>query len=302
MAWQLQDAVQFCQDNDADSVSVRDIRVYKRLANDKRAHMSTLLKAPFERRLGRLVFDAIKTTGTVSVAVGSPSVTGVGTAFATPDDVGKLFRGDGEPETYEISAAPSATALTLAENYEGQAALVADTFEVIDVKQALPTRFRIFEEDVLYTMDAWPLKRCEPNEIDQMLAWERANGQPYVHCVRSSGTNPSGYLWIYPAPSQKTIIQFNYYQWAAEAVNDTDEFGLPQTPAAIQAHRQLILAGLLQFQKKPFMEDLRLGEEMAREAMKNEQRSGSIGARNQWGTPDGSMFPRRMPGNVDSNP
>lgn len=56
--------------------------------------------------------------GTVTVANGSPTVTGAGTDFVSNVSLGEAFRGP-DGRTYEIAAVVSATELTLAEPYMG---------------------------------------------------------------------------------------------------------------------------------------------------------------------------------------
>lgn len=118
------------------------------------------------------------TDGTVSVAVDSTAVTGVGTAF-TSDMVGRqiMFNDEGVP-WYDIIAVGGATGLTLDRPYSGGADLAGVSYEIAQVYVTAPSDFDVFisvldpsrewklhfdiEQPVL---DSWDPKRTKTGDV-----------------------------------------------------------------------------------------------------------------------------------------
>ena len=296
MAWTLADAVTWLKARNAEDGSTLSDGIYKRISNDARALLSSWGKWNFERKETTLVFPAVKTAGTVSIAVDGTALVGVGTAWAA-EDADSFFRFDGEPEVYNASAIGGTTTATISA-YRGAAALSADTYELIKMRQALPARFRCCDE-VLYTSDGLPLHAVDKDQINFWRTYERSVGDPELYAIESAGTTPAAYLWLYPAPSSKRLVLLNYYEDAEEATADANTFALPDTVQAQMVHRAAMRALLYEEQDKYEMAvaQARRAEQMARDVFSIYQTTTNFGQR---GDPLGEFStaqqrPRRIP-------
>lgn len=259
MAWTFAEGKAFQQNRNKDDSSAIANQVYLDIWNASRAKISEWANWSFERKTIKLLFAAMKSTGTVSINSGAVAVTGVGTAFATPADVGKFIRFAGEPEQYEVQAAPSATSLTLAENYLQGTNLAGGTYQLTQPAIALPARFRNCDETI-YTTDGTPLDFEDLDKLTEWRRYERSVGDPYLFAIQGKGTgNVAPYLWVYPDPQNQAIIELNYYEYAPEATVDASLSYLPDVIGAKAAHQAVILAGLYEYQGK-------MGEAQAQEA------------------------------------
>lgn len=111
-------------------------------------HLGNGEKFPWAERASRLLTHAPYSTGTVTVATGSASVTGSGTAWNTNDDFGEknvraggkiLFSGD--DTVYEVLSVASDTALTLTDVYRGTEDLSGDGYNYWEDEYALAADF-----------------------------------------------------------------------------------------------------------------------------------------------------------------
>lgn len=96
-------------------------------------HLGHGEKFPWAERNARLLTHPLYNTGTVTVATGSASVTGIGTAWNTNNSYGQrnaraggkiVFSGD--DTLYEVDSVSSNTALTLTDAYRGPAITAGD--------------------------------------------------------------------------------------------------------------------------------------------------------------------------------
>lgn len=272
MAWTLADARIFMKDQNWDDTSTNGTRKADRIINDAAVAMRSTTKWDFDRRRGRVTLAAVYSTGTVSVTVGSTTVTGVGTTFTTAD-VGKFIRMNGEDVAYEVGAYVGAGEITLASAYQGAAALSAVTFELTQERIALPAAFRSFERPQISANNGQLL----PLELQELLRQRMAGpvcSSPVSYAVEwvlaANAQNPGPYLWVYPSPDAKLVAEFTYWVWPYEASATTDGFGFPTDgraqAAAARVHREFIRALLYQEQGKlsEYTTALQYAEQLAR--------------------------------------
>jgi hypothetical protein len=239
---------QFLRDHDADSNSTQAQREYDRIIGEARRELSRIGPWSFERTKTRLVLEAAKTAGTVSIAVDGTALTGVGTAFAAAD-AGKHVRYQGEYLQYLVSAYVSPTALTV-EAYRGAADLSGKAYQLTRDRIILPLLFRSVELP-LQNSDG---QEIQPVTLDEILYW-RMNGRevsstPQIFAIEwaqgAAGAAPVAYLWVYPSPSQKVVIEGYVYLWPDE----TGASGVWLPVAAEDCFRQLCLAYLYRWRQE----------------------------------------------------
>ena len=300
MALTYTDILQYLRDNDRNAQGARHDRAYLRIANDACRALHGAGEWSFDRSRHRLTFAAYKTAGTVSVAAGGTAVTGVGTAFATPGDVGKYLRFNGEPQQYLVSAAPSALALTI-ETYQGETALAGVSYQLTQDRLALPTRVRRIFAPFLSSVQG----RLELTELE-WLQYERLHGRetgtPRCYAVETAqtvagggGLVGSGYLWIYPAPQVQEILEFTCFLWPTEITSGTDGISAPLQ--AESAYREFLLAYLFRDQEDTEKWERQFAAALAcaRRDLAQFRPAPIAGQRAMW-TPDGDSAdrPRRI--------
>jgi hypothetical protein len=229
MAFTLADVRTWLQDNDRSSASSRSQRIYDKIANDARMRIAQAGLWDFDRRVERLTYAAPYSTGTATVSLSTPTaVTGAGGAAWTTAMIGLYVRFNGEDLLYRITARPGATTLTI-ETYRGPADLSAVTYEIVDVRQALPSRFRQLVNPLINLESNLYL---EPVALDTLKMFHMdttSTGRPLVYAIETAEVSgvPTPYLWIQPAPSDKRALELPMYVWPAEATAGTDGFYLP---------------------------------------------------------------------------
>jgi hypothetical protein len=144
-------------------------------------------------------------TGTITVANGSPTVVGSGTTF-TSAMVGRqlMLTTIGSP-MYTIIAVPDALTLTLDRNYTGDNASV-QTYSITYILAVMPSDFAYFE-DVRDPFNNWKLRVNFPQEIlDAWDAKRTVSGTPWVLA-------PSTF-----SPVTATLGQMRYEFWPKPVV------------------------------------------------------------------------------------
>lgn len=167
-----------------------------------------------------------KTAGTVSIAAGGTTVTGVGTAFAA-GDVGKFIRVSSSDDWYEIIAVASTLSCTISPAYVGTSALSAGTYKIrkmfyscssdveliLTAKQAItPAKLTVIHSK---TMDDY-----EPDVTD--------TGKPTVLYTRGFDSSGNVRFSLFPTPNSVLNIQFWFKKRASDLSGDTDKSDLPE--------------------------------------------------------------------------
>lgn len=288
MAWLLSDIRTYLRDNDSEDGGSRAQRNFDRIANDANLALHGAGNWEFDRHKLRMVYPARKTAGTVSVSVDGTAVTGVSTAFASAD-AGSFFRFSGQDLQYRVSAYVSATALTLGDTYRGRADVSAGTYALTVDRVALDVLFRAFE---LPFQDYNSLE-LEPKPLDEILwsrMYEKEVSVPRVCAVEwfttsTVGVAPAPYLWVYPPPSSKTVLDFYAYLNPVEMSAVGDSISAPQ--AAEASYRAFLDAFLMKGQGKiqEYTAQLEVAIAMARRDLAQFRARRSAGQKRMW-TPE----------------
>lgn len=283
MPFTLANGVTFLQDYNQQDSSAEAIRKYKKMLNDARMQMAKAGKFDFDKRNGILTLLGQVTDGTVSLAL-SPgtAVVGSGTNFLA-SHVGMHARFAGEPEIYLVTARASTTGITTSPAYAGETALSGATYELIKTRVALPARFRDLENPILGIQGA-ELYPTTLKEILQRLAFEQLVAEPSLYAfdnAEDSGTVPTPYLWVYPAPAVKRVIPYTYFVWPEEFTDDGDDFSLPYF--AEQTLRSFALAEL-------YREKGNKGMFETQQSLALKQAADLLGARRQADGPQRMMW------------
>lgn len=238
MAFVLSDMKQFLADQDYDNRSNRGTRNFVKIANAASSELRSLGKWDFDKRVATLIYQPMLSpaSGTCSATISSGTVTGVGTTF-TSAMVGRYIRFNSETLSYRITAFSSATSITI-ETYQGDANITGATYTITDVRVALPARFRCLEKPNIKL--GWRL--LDPvQDLRDLKVWRRLlreTGIPRNYGIEwappdtGSSTIPSPYMWIYPDPTEKEVLDLMFFQWGQELVNDSDDFGIPNDNTA----------------------------------------------------------------------
>jgi hypothetical protein len=267
VAWTLADILQYIQDNDHANTSTRGARQHKKIANDANLALHSAGDWDFDRTMHRVVLAAEKAGGTLSLAVDAAAITGVGTDFQAAD-VGSYFRFAGEAQQYRLLTRTTALACTC-ETYRGAANLSGAAYSLTQDRVALPARFRAFEvaDDGLIG----PLDVCDLAELQYDRLHRRETGIPNRCAYEETsdptavaGAAPTPYLWVYPSPTSKTVLDLPVYLWPAEMTDNAHGIGAPAR--AERSYREFVLAYLYREQGdyQKFQAQVQVAVSMAR--------------------------------------
>lgn len=210
-------------------------------------HLSFDYKLPWAERRGLLRTHAPYTTGTVSISVGSTSLTGSSTLWNTANAYnennmrvgGKVILAGGK-DLYTVSSVGSDTASTLNTRYVGDAALSGEEYTYFEDEYALasdflrPVDFQSFTDDAsiaLIGRAEWRRRYPRPN----------VSGRPKVASLLdlsfSGSTSPVRKVVLYPYPNNVYLIPYTYISNAVAVTSagvegtalssDTDEPTMP---------------------------------------------------------------------------
>ena len=186
-----------------------------------------------------IALEAPYTTGTISVAIGSTTVTGVGTAWnfaagaagwwnkkllLTPNNVG-----------LEIVQFNSATQLTLRFPFTAGAAVVNSGYQVYQDDYPTPV---ISGHDMVFSNPQWLMMRI--NKVDSWTMVDKTQFQPFLAVQGPQMVADSGADWntlsptynqprfrFWPIPNSAQIITMQYYKIPVPLALDADLTILP---------------------------------------------------------------------------
>lgn len=196
--------------------------IAKWLVNEAQRDLFYAHDWPWRRKNDVLQTVAPYETGTVTVTLGSTTLTGSGTTF-TSAMVGRKFRLTGDLDFYEISAYVSATEVTLADAYVNATqsgiaysiyqdvyALATDMDRILGMQAQDPDTRIIFgtDEDV-YEFEPNPTNTGSPEAV---IVSERS----------SAGTAWNARFW--PIPSDIVQLQYQYMFEATDLSTDAHDF------------------------------------------------------------------------------
>ena len=204
-------------------------------------------KLPWLERNATLIVQAPYTTGTVSVAAGSTTLTGVTTLWDTNNTygvknartTGKLNLGDNN--IYSVNAVGGDTSITLNERYVASADLSASTYIYFEDEYSLASDF-LKLVDVKRFTTAYDIPVIGRNEFRKRYPRPNISGTPRVCTLLdksfSGSTSPVMTVQFYPYPSTTMLIPYSYITTnlavssagveAASMSSDDDEPALPK--------------------------------------------------------------------------
>jgi hypothetical protein len=285
MGWTLADIRQFLQDRDRANTSARGLRIYDKIANDANHLLHMAGDWSFDKTLCRFVFEAAKNAGTVSINADAGAITGVGTAIVA-GDVGKFFRFNGEPQQYRCLTRVTDLSATC-ETYRGASNLSGVAYYLTHDRVALGARFRAFDKADDGTVGRLLLVDLD-DIMDQRLHGRSVAG-PDLCAVEdaqdntaTTGALPTRYLWVYPSPMSKTVLDLPAYLFPPELTATTDGIAAPRE--AEMVHRAFCLALLYQEQEKhaEYQAQLTIAQEMATRDLARFRAKKALGQREMW--------------------
>lgn len=199
------------------------------------------------KRTYEFVTIAPYSTGTVSINIGSTSVTGSGTTFPA-NSPGQRIEFAGERHWFEITARGTGTALTILDAYSNKAvASLSDAaYKIVYPLYDLPSDFgRLLPEgNGLFDVDsgADTMSYVEYDLMTALQASKAGAGKHQCFTVRPKRNAPdTKQIELFPPPSDTTRYQLVYFRrpgwfdsatpatsvWKAKATADTDVVDWP---------------------------------------------------------------------------
>lgn len=184
-------------------------------------HDANDYKFPWCERETILRTKAPYSTGTVSISVGSTSLTGSGTAWNTSNGYAETnveyhgkFVFEGSQDIYRVSASSSDTACTLTQRYVGTAALSGATYTYYEDEYELASNF-LRPVDFHNFSSSFQIQLLPRNEFRRRFPISTVSGRPRFACIVDAPTTPSiftpvRHVYFYPYPDKVYLIPYNY--------------------------------------------------------------------------------------------
>ena len=183
-------------------------------------HIGHQYKFPWCERQGTLLTMAPYETGTVSIAVGSTSLTGASTAWNTNNSygVGNMRAGGkvtiaGTTDIYRVSSVSSDTAATLATRYVASSDASAVEYRAFEDEYALASDFLRPIDFALFSSD-WSIPLLDRKEFRRLHVRGNISGRPTSASILdlsfSGSTTPVRKVVLYPYPDQTYVIPYSY--------------------------------------------------------------------------------------------
>lgn len=176
-----------------------------------------------EREIVQTVIDIV--AGTVSVAAGGTTVTGVGTAFAATD-VGKYIQFQTTDDWYKITAVASTTSLTIEAGFVYTSALSGGTYVIRKVLyntstavEKIMTVRQMTSPEKLTLIPFRQFDLFRPNQIE--------SGNPGVYIVHGYDSSSRWTFSVDPVPSTAMNLEIRYKKKATELTTGTDSYAIP---------------------------------------------------------------------------
>ena len=177
-------------------------------------------KLPWLERTAQLRTHAPYSTGTVAISVGSTSLTGTSTLWATSNSysennartTGKLVF-EGTTDIYPITTVTSDTAITLTNKYVGSAALSGADYTYFEDTYDLASDF-LRPIDFQFFSQARNIQLIPRDEFRRRFPRPNVAGNPEYACLLdlapNGSTSPIRRVQFYPYPSTTLIIPYTY--------------------------------------------------------------------------------------------
>ena len=159
------------------------------------------------------------TTESVTLSVGSPSVTGVGTLWSDPGVTGRQFYRTGDQTVYTVAALNSPTSLTLDRPYEGNgtdspgAAYAGAAYAFMTDIYALPDDTRA-PVTVINPVTGKPMGEFTKDGMDVSRGTRATVGDPWAFCIYDDSPESSPpvnkQIQFYPPPKYARGLDVEY--------------------------------------------------------------------------------------------
>jgi len=183
-------------------------------------HLGFDYKLPWCERQSTLITMAPYTTGTVSISVGSTTLTGSSTAWNTANSYGvnNMRAGgkvtvSGTTDIYRVSSVASDTSATLATRYVASSAASGAEYRYFEDEYALASDF-LRPVDFQKFSDSYDIPIISRTEFRRRFPRPNVSGRPKVACLMDEGfsgsTTPVRKVVFYPYPDAAYIIPYAY--------------------------------------------------------------------------------------------
>ena len=183
-------------------------------------HLGFDYKLPWCERQTTLLTQAQYTTGTVSIAAGSTTLTGVSTAWNTTNSYGVAnMRAGGKvaiagtTDVYRVSSVASDTSATLATRYVASSDASSVEYRYFEDEYALATDFLRPVDLHSFSAD-WDIPIISRTEFRKHYGYRQVVGKPSVACLVDAGfngtTTPVRKILFYPIPDAVYVIPYDY--------------------------------------------------------------------------------------------
>ena len=211
-------------------------------------HLGFDYKLPWCERQTTLRTKAPYSTGTVSISVGSTSLTGSGTEWNTSNGYAETnveangkFMFEGTRDIYRVSASSTDTACTLSDRYVGSAALSGATYQYFEDEYDLSASF-LRPIDVRMFSPSMGITLISRSEFYRRYPVVNISGRPRVACIidtpyTTAILTPVRRVVLYPYPDQVYLIPYRFVTSSIAVTSagaaltsmssDTDEPAMP---------------------------------------------------------------------------
>lgn len=183
-------------------------------------HVGTDYVFPWTERRGTLTTHAPYSTGTLSVAAGSTTLTGSGTLWNTNNtygqknmQVGSKITIAGGTDVYRIATVASDTSATLETRYVASADASAVAYSVFDDEYTLASDFARPIDFQMFSPE-WNIALLNRQELRRSMQWSAMRGRPRLATIldlaRSGSTAAVRKVRLYPVPDQTYVIPYAY--------------------------------------------------------------------------------------------
>lgn len=183
-------------------------------------HIGTDYTFPWTERRAFLTTKAPYTTGTVSIAAGSTSLTGDSTLWNTANTynqnnvrVGSKLTIAGGTDIYRVTTVSSDTAITLETRYVASSDASAVEYRAFEDEYALASDFLRPIDFALFSSD-WSIPLLDRKEFRRLHVRGNISGKPTSASILdlsfSGSTTPVRKVVLYPYPDQTYIIPYSY--------------------------------------------------------------------------------------------
>lgn len=182
-----------------------------------------------------IVTVADYTTGTVSVASGSATVTGTGTAFTSTHGSGDYFiQFSGSNDWYKVTARASATSLTIEQTYQPTSSATNVTYTLRKIFYSLSSSC-----DRVIDIRNWntPLKliQVDPRTIDDLRPNPQSTNSSYGYVTWMYDSSGNIQISPYPFPSDARLFEVRTQKRPTDMSSSTDSPSVPNKYAHVIA-------------------------------------------------------------------